>query len=97
MVLNIYYLFYWISLSHRNWWKRSYSQRSYFWGETTKITRKKILGCKFIRINTSKEGYDPDYSQTFINKFKDRQPKKLSKKLRELEEKIEKLTGQITQ
>ena len=36
----------------------------------------KKLGCKFIRINTSKEGYDTDYEasriQTFISKFKDR-------------------------
>ena len=35
--------------------------------------------------------------QTFIGKFKDRQLKKLNKILKELEEKIEKLTGQITQ
>ena len=46
------------------------------------------LGCKFIRINTSKEGYDTDYEasriQTFISKYKDRQLKKLYKKLKEL-------------
>ena len=39
----------------------------------------KKLGCKFIRINTSKEGYDADYEasriQTFFSKFKDRQLK----------------------
>ena len=35
--------------------------------------------------------------QTFIGKFKDRQLKKLNKILKELEDKIEKLTGQITQ
>ena len=65
-----------------------------------KSTRKK-LGRKFIRINTSKEGYDADYEasriQTFISKFKDRQLKNLHKKLKELEEKIEKLMGQTTQ
>ena len=62
---------------------------------------KKKLACKFIRINTSKEGYDADYEacriQTFISKFKDRQLKELKKKLEELEDKTEKLTGQITQ
>ena len=66
----------------------------------TRSTKKK-LGCRFIRINTSKEGYDADYEagriQTFISKFKDRQLKKLNKKLKELEGKMEKLTGQITQ
>ena len=58
-------------------------------------------GCKFIRINTSKEGYEADYEagriQTFISEFKDRQLKKLKKKLKELEDKIQKLTGQTTQ
>ena len=66
----------------------------------TRSTKKK-LGCRFIRINTSKEGYYADYEagriQTFISKFKDRQLKKLNKKLKELEDKMEKLTGQITQ
>ena len=66
----------------------------------TRSTKKK-LGCRFIRINTSKESYDADYEagriQTFISKFKDRQLKKLNKKLKELEDKTEKLTGQITQ
>ena len=58
------------------------------------------LGCKFIRINTSKrydEHYEVGRMQTFIGKFKDRQLKKLNKILKELEDKIEKLTGQITQ
>ena len=49
----------------------------------------------------SKEGYNADYEasrmQTFISKFKERRLKKLNKKLKELEDKIEKLTGEITQ
>ena len=65
-----------------------------------KVLEKK-LGCKFIKINTSKEGYDADYEasriQTCISKFKDRQLNKLNKKLKELEDKIGKLTGQTTQ
>ena len=66
-----------------------------------KKQQKKKLGCKFIRINTSKEGYDADYEasriQTVISKFKYRQLKKLNKKLKELGDKTEKLTGQTTQ
>ena len=63
--------------------------------------QKKKLGCKFIRINISKEGYHADYEasriQTFISKFKDKQLKKLNKKVNKLEDKIEKLTSRITQ
>ena len=55
----------------------------------------KILGCKFIRINTSKR-FDEDYEigriQTFISKFKNSQLKKLekelNKKIKELEDHI---------
>ena len=83
------------------WWKRSYWQRPCFWGERTRSIRKKKLGCKFIRINISKEGYHADYEasriQTFISKFKDKQLKKLNKKVNKLEDKIEKLTSRITQ
>ena len=64
-------------------------------------TRKK-LDCKFIRINTSKKGYDPDYEsgrvQTFVSKFKNRQlrilEKESNKKIKELEDKIKKLKFQ---
>ena len=85
--------------SSRNWWKRTYWQRSYFWGKKTRSTRKK-LGCKFIRINThnAKDGYDLDYEvgniEAFIYEFEDRQlekeilEKKPNKKIKELEDKI---------
>ena len=43
----------------------------------------KKLGCKFIRINTSKEGYNVDYEvsrvQTFISNLKNRKLKKIRK------------------
>ena len=46
----------------------------------------KKLGCKFIITNTSKIGYDAGYGaskmQIFIGKFKDRQLKKLQKKIK---------------
>ena len=61
----------------------------------------KKLDCKSIKINTSKEVYDANYKaskiQTFISKYKDRQLAKLYQKLKELEEKIKKLTNQMTQ
>ena len=80
--------------------KKTCWQRPYFSGEKTKNTIKK-LGCKFLRINVSKEGYHADYEasriQTFISKFEDRQLKKLNKKLKELEDRIDKLTCQTTQ
>ena len=41
----------------------------------------KKLGCKFIRVNTSKEDYNAGYEasrlQTFISKFKNRELKKI--------------------
>ena len=69
---------------------------------------KKKLGCKFIRINTSKEGYNADYkasrAQIFISEFKNKKFKKLggsNKKIKELEDEIKKLklelASQITQ
>ena len=95
IILN-WCLFYWISFSRRNWWKRSHWQRSYFWGKKVRSIRKK-LGYKFIRINKIKEDYDADYEasriQTFISKFRDRQLKKLYKKLKELGDKIKELTS----
>ena len=84
--------------SCRNWWKRTYWQRYYFWRKKIKSIRKK-LGCKFIRINTSnaKNGYDLDYEvgnvQAFIDEFKNKKIKKLEKQLikeKEMREKVEK-------
>ena len=62
---------------------------SYFWGEKKRSTSKK-LGCKFVRINTSKENYDPDYEvsmqnrmQTFIGESKDRKLKENRKRIKQ--------------
>ena len=99
-IIQNWCFFYWISFSRRNWWKKHVG-RDLIFEEKRQEALEDKLGCKFIRINTSKEGYDADYEasriQTFISKFKDRQLKKLNKKLKELEDKIEKLTGQTTQ
>ena len=93
IILN-WCLFYWVSFSPRYWWKRSHWQRSYFWGKKARSIRK---NCKFIKINTIKEDYNADYEasriQTFISKFRDRQLKKLYKKLKELGDKIKELTS----
>ena len=63
----------------------------------------KKLGCKFIRINTSKEGYNADYEasrvQTFISNFK-KKLKKLEnesdKKIKGLEDEIKNLKLELT-
>ena len=71
-------------------------QRSYFWRKKTRSTRKKILGCKFIRINTSnaKNGYDLDYDvgdiEAFIDEFKNKKIKEIEGKIKEKEEKSNK-------
>ena len=84
--------------SCRNWWKRTYWQRHYFWQKRQKALEKN-LGCKFIRINTSnaKNGYDLNYEvgnvQAFIDEFKNKKIKKLEKQLikeKEMREKLEK-------
>ena len=73
---------------------KKHVERDLIFEEKRQKALEKKLGCKFIRINTSKR-YDEDYEigriQTFISKFKDRQLKKLNKNLKELEHKIEKL------
>ena len=77
--------------------EKGHTDRDLICEEKRQKVPEKKLGCKFIRI---KEDYDADYEasriQTFISKFIDRQLKKLNKELKELENKIEKLTGQIT-
>ena len=81
--------------------KKGHTDRDLTFEEKRQKTLEKKLDCISIRVNTSKEGYDADYEasriQTFISEFTDRQLKKLNKKLKELEDKTEKLTGQITQ
>ena len=81
--------------------KKKHVDRDLIFEEKRQKALEKNLGYKLIRINSSKEGDSADYEastiQTFISKFKDRQLKKLNKKLKEPEDKIVKLTGQTTQ
>ena len=101
MGINIYYLELMIILLNisqpQKLMKNVIPTETFFLRRKDKKRQKKKLCCKFISINPSKEGYDADFKasriQTFISKFKDIQ----FKKLKELEDKIEKLTGQITQ
>ena len=80
--------------------KKKHVGRDLTFKEKRQEALEKKLGCKFIRINTSKEGYDADYEaskiQIFISKFKKMQLKISNKKLKELQDKIKKLTGQTT-
>ena len=75
--------------------EKGHTNRDLIFEEKRKKALEKKPGCKFIRINTSKEGYDADYEacriQTFISKFKDRQLKNLNKKLKQLKDKIKKI------
>ena len=101
MNVNIYYLESMLILLNISWPKKLMKKviltETLFLRRKDKKTLEKKLGCKFIRINASREGYDADYEasriQTLISKFKERQ----LKKLKELEDKIEKRAGQITQ
>ena len=63
--------------------EKDYTDGDLIFEEKRQKALEKKLDFKFIRINTSKEGYDADYAsriQTFTCKFKDRQLKKLIKK-----------------
>ena len=80
--------------------KKKYVGRNLiFEGEKREALENK-LGCKFIRIDTSKKVYDADHDasriQTFINKFRDRKLQKLNKKIKEPEDKIKELKLQLT-
>ena len=92
-------MFYLISFSCRNWWKK-HAGRDFIFEEKRQKALEKRLGCEFIRIHTSKR-YRKDYEigtiKTFISRFKDRKLTQVNKKLKELEDKIEKSTDQITQ
>ena len=96
--INVYFTEYLLAVDID---EKGHTDRDVIFEEKRQKALEKKLGCKFIRINTSKEGYDADYEtsgiQIFISKFKDRQLKNFNKKLKELEDKIEKLIGQITQ
>ena len=56
--------------------EKGHTNKDLIFEEKRQKVLEKRLGCKFIRINTSKEGYDADYeasrTQTFTSKFKDR-------------------------
>ena len=74
--------------------EKGYTDKELIFEEKRKALEK-ILGCKFIRINTSKryhEDYETGRIQTFISKFKSRQLRKIekesNKRLKELEDKI---------
>ena len=69
-----------ISFSCRNW-RQKHADRYLIFEEKRQKALEKRLGCKFIRIMTSKPYKEDDEIcriQIFITKFKDRQLKKLA-------------------
>ena len=80
--------------------KKKYVGRNLIFEREKRKALENKLGCKFIRINTSKKVYDADHDasriQTFINKFRDRKLQKLNKKIKEPEGKIKGLKLQLT-
>ena len=72
--------------------EKGHTDRELIFEEKRQKALEKKLNCEFIRINTSRENYDPDYGriQTFISTFKDKKKKK-KKKQKKLEDKIKKL------
>ena len=64
--------------------EKCYTGRDLIFERKRQKALEKKIGCRFIIINTRKEGYDGDYEasriQTFISKFKNRQFKKLNKR-----------------
>ena len=64
--------------------EKCYTDRNLIFEKKRQNALEKKIGCKFIIINTRKEGYDGDYEasriQTFISNFKNRQFKKLNKR-----------------
>ena len=75
--------------------EKDHTDRDLIFEEKRQEALEKKLGCKFIRINTSKEGYNADYEasrvQTFISNFK----KKLKKLEKESDKKIKGLEDEI--
>ena len=61
--------------------KKGHVDRDLIFEEKIQKALEKKLGCKFIRINTSKEGYNADYEasrvQTFISEFENEKFKKI--------------------
>ena len=63
--------------------EKGHTDRDFIFEEKRQKALDKNLGCKFFRINTSKERYNAEYKasrvQEFIFEFKDKQLKKLEK------------------
>ena len=83
--------------------EKGHTDRDLIFEKKRQEALEKKLGCKFNRINTSKEGYNADYEasrvQTFISNFK-KKLKKLEnesdKKIKGLEDEIKNLKLELT-
>ena len=76
--------------------EKGHTDRDIIFEKKREEALKKILNCKFIRINTSRENYDADYEasriQRFISSFKD---KEKENEIKKLEDQIQKLKFQL--
>ena len=70
---NVYLIEYYLAVEID---EKGHTDRDLIFEEKRQVALEEKLGCKFITINTCKEGYDAGCEasriQTFISKFKDR-------------------------
>ena len=84
--------------------EKGHTDRDLIFEKKRQKALEKKLGCKFNRINTSKEGYNADYEasrvEAFIGNFKNRELKKIekesNKKIKQLENERKKLKLELT-
>ena len=82
--IDVYFAVYFLAVEID---EKRHTDRDFIFEEKRQKALEQKLNCEFIRINTSREGYDADYEasriQTFISQFKDKEEEN---KIKELED-----------